>query len=151
MTRQKLPSLFTDTSPFFQNFQKEMADMMDHFRHRGAELGPGSLVMPAMDVAETEDGLEITAEVPGVNAENLDVSLNGEVLTIKGEKRSDHEETKKDIHLVERSYGSFRRQIPLGFVPDDDAVASDFKNGVLKLTIRRPASGKSGVRKIEID
>lgn len=141
---------------FFQSFQKEMAQMLDHFRG-GTSPQPtddffqsGATLVPAIDVAETEEGLEISADVPGVSEDDLDVSVHGDTLVIKGEKSADREEKEKDYHLVERRYGSFRRHIPLGFVPEEGAVDADFANGVLKLKIKRPANAPSGVQKIRI-
>ncbi|WP_299647844.1 Hsp20/alpha crystallin family protein [uncultured Tateyamaria sp.] len=138
--------------PFFQSFQREMAQMLDHLRGTSVlqpteDSGP---LTPAIDVAETETGLEITADVPGVNAEDLDASVHGDTLVIKGEKSADREAKDKDYHLVERRYGSFRRHIPLGFVPENGAVKAEFSNGVLTLRIDRPETAPTGVQKIEI-
>lgn len=142
--------------PFFQSFQKEMAQMLDHLRGTATPqptedfFAAGTMLVPAIDVAETDDGLEISADVPGVKADDLDVSVQGDTLVIKGEKSSDREEKEKDYHLVERRHGSFRRHIPLGFVPESGAVDADFSNGVLRLTIKRPANSETGVQKIVI-
>ena len=148
MPRPHMPSLFSDTpSPFFRSFQKEMADFMDQFR--GTE-GADTALMPAVDVAETDGALEITAEVPGVAEDDLDVSIHGDVLTLKGHKASDREEKEKDYHLVERRYGAFRRQIPLGFVPDQGAVDAAFSDGVLRLKITKPDTPEASVQKIKV-
>ncbi|MEL6888693.1 MAG: Hsp20/alpha crystallin family protein [Pseudomonadota bacterium] len=140
--------------PFFQSFQKEMAQMLDHLRGT-ATTGPtedffanGNMLVPAIDVAETETGLEISADIPGVNEDDLDVTVQGDTLVIKGEKSADREERNKDYHLVERRHGSFRRHVPLGFVPETGAVQADFSNGVLKLQITRPDTAPTGVQKI---
>ncbi|MEL7258532.1 MAG: Hsp20/alpha crystallin family protein [Pseudomonadota bacterium] len=156
MPRQTLPSLFSDASPFLHPFSKEMAQLFDQFRRSTAQ-GAGDLasgfdtaLIPSIDIAESDEGLEISAEIPGVKDEDLDVSVSGEMLVIKGEKSSDREEKEKEYHLVERRYGSFRRQVPLGFVPEADAVKADFSNGVLKLNIQKPANTKAGVQKITV-
>ncbi len=101
-------------------------------------------------MAETDDAVEITADIPGVDADNLDVSLNGEMLTIKGEKSDERTKDDKNYHMSERSYGSFYRQIPLGFTPTDDAIDGHFADGVLKVTIPKPADVKAANRKIAI-
>ncbi len=157
MSNQNLPTRGSSFyPPFFQSFQKEMAQMLDHLRGTAVPqpteglFDNGGVLMPAVDMAETETGLEITADIPGVNEDDLDVSVHGETLVIKGEKSTDREEKEKDYHLVERRHGSFRRHIPLGFVPDEGAVDADFSNGVLTLKIARPADAPSGVQKIEI-
>lgn len=144
------------TSPFFQSMQRDMAQLFDRFR--GLQPGmPGNFfeamsppAFPALDIAETDTSMEITAEVPGVKAVDLDISIANDVLTLKGEKSSDHEEKEEDYHLVERRYGSFRRQVPLGFTPEEGAVEAHFADGVLKLTIAKPAKAKSAVQKIKI-
>lgn len=142
--------------PFFQSFQKEMAQMLDHLRGTATPqqtenlFRNGNMLVPAIDVAETETGLEINADIPGVSAEDLDVTVQGDTLVIKGEKTVGREEKEKDYQLVERRHGSFRRHIPLGFSPAEGAVKADFSNGVLKLSIQRPADAPRGVQKIEI-
>jgi len=157
MSNQTLPTGGSNFyPPFFQSFQKEMAQMLDHLRGTATPqptesfFQNGNMLVPAIDVAETETGLEINADIPGVTAEDLDVTVQGDTLVIKGEKSSGHEEKEKDYQLVERRYGSFRRHIPLGFSPADGAVKADFSNGVLKLSIERPADAPRGVQKIEI-
>lgn len=157
MSQNKLPDFFSDdriTSPFFRNFQREMTEFLDRFRDHPSgsisELMSGASAMPALDIAETEDSLEITAEIPGVKEEDLDVSITEDVLILKGEKSIDREETKKDYRLVERRYGSFRRRIPLGFVPEPGAVEAEFDDGVLKLKIAKPKATKASVQKIKI-
>jgi HSP20 family protein len=101
-------------------------------------------------MAESDDAVEVTADIPGVAADDLDVSLSGDVLVIKGEKSDARTEDGKNYHLTERSYGSFRRHIPLGFTPADDAIDGYFADGVLTVTIPKPADAKTPNRKIAI-
>lgn len=105
---------------------------------------------PAIDLIETQDALEISAEVPGVKEDDLDVTIAGDTLVLKGEKSAEHEEKENNYHMVERRYGTFRRHIPLGFAPDDGAVKAEFKDGILKLRIAKPANAKEDVQKIDI-
>lgn len=158
MARQSLPQTQPDeeSSMLFPSLQKEMNRLFDQFR-AGFPFSDTALpanfratVFPAMDVVDTDDAIEISAEVPGVKEDDLDVSISGEVLTLKGEKSFDHEEKKDNYHRIERQYGSFRRQIPLGFAPDSKAVEADFADGILKLRIKKPANAKAGVQKIDI-
>ncbi|PUB15625.1 Hsp20/alpha crystallin family protein [Yoonia sediminilitoris] len=155
----KTPSVQPKTTPpqpFFEQLQQEMERMLDRIRgypriNEGlSQLGMGAALSPAIDMAETDDTLEITAEIPGVSSDDLDVSLNGDVLVIKGEKSQERTEDEKDYHLHERSFGSFRRQMPLGFTPADDAIDVTFADGVLKLTIAKPAEAKTTHRKIPV-
>lgn len=141
---------------FFETLQNELERAVDRLRYNPTvrdkvlHLGLSGQTIPAIDVSETADGFEILAEVPGVSKDELDVSIDGEVVTLRGEKTDNREEKDKNYHLVERSYGHFKRSIPLGFVPDDDAVTAEFENGVLKLSIKKPASAKTAARQIAI-
>jgi HSP20 family protein len=105
---------------------------------RGASQGSGSgaLMSPSIDVCETEDGLEISAELPGVAEDDIDLRLDGDMLTISGEKRQQRKDDQN--RFVERSYGSFTRSIQLPFTPDPDKVQADSDKGVL--TIKLPRS-----------
>ncbi len=156
MRKQSVPNLFGGTSPFFRSFQNDLARMLDLSRRPAPGAGETSeffepfATMPAVDFAETDTAVEVSAEVPGVSEDDLDVTVQGDVLVIKGEKSSDIEDEKKDYHYIERRYGSFRRQIPLGFIPEEGAVSADFENGVLKLTVKKPKNGPSGVQKVQI-
>ncbi len=142
-----------EPQPFFEQLQHEMERLFDRFRGYPpvAAQSLGLALRPAIDMTETEDTVEITAEVPGVGSDDLDVSLSGDMLVIKGEKSEERKEDEKNYHLHERSYGSFRRQIPLGFTPAEDAVSGDFADGVLKVTITKPAEAKTPSRKIAIN
>lgn len=158
MSRPSLPRTQHDAqgAAFFPTLQKEMNRLLDQFRSgfpmsdsdQASVFSRGSF--PALDVIETDDAVEISAEVPGVMEDDLDVTVSGETLVLKGEKSTDHEETEDTYHLIERRYGSFRRQVPLGFVPEDGAIDARFADGVLKLRIAKPATAKAEVQKINI-
>ncbi|WP_417666508.1 Hsp20/alpha crystallin family protein [Roseibium sp.] len=105
---------------------------------------------PAIDVNETEAGLELTAEIPGVAEKDIDVSVSGNTLTLKGEKSHGKTVSEKDRHVSERSYGAFRRVMTLPYAPDPDSVDANLDNGVLTVTLPRPAESKTQDQKIEI-
>jgi HSP20 family protein len=159
MAQEKLPTKpvgETDPMPFFGSLQKEIERVFDQFRDPFASsardmfaFSKGRL-MPALDIAENDDAIEITAELPGVKEADLDVSINDGVLVLKAEKSENVDEKKKDYRLVERRYGSFRRSIPLGFDPDTSKVKATFKDGVLTLNIKKPAEAIAKTKKIEI-
>jgi len=94
---------------------------------------------PAVDVSETDKAIEVTAELPGLEAKDVQLNLADNVLTIRGEKKSEREEKEKDYHLVERSFGSFARsvQLPDGVKPED--INAEIAKGVLKVTVKKPA------------
>jgi HSP20 family protein len=105
---------------------------------------------PAVDVAETDKAYEITAELPGIDEKNIEVKLADGALTIKGEKREEKEEKKKDYYLSERSYGSFQRsfQVPEGV--DTDKIEASFKKGVLTVTLPKSAEAQKAAKKIDV-
>jgi HSP20 family protein len=90
--------------------------------------------LPAVDVAEAPDKVTVKAEVPGLDPKEIDISLVGDVLTIKGEKKSEREEKKENYHLVERSYGSFARSIRLPAPVNADQIEAKYDKGVLTIT-----------------
>ena len=87
-----------------------------------------------MDVKESADQVVVKAEVPGMDAKDINISVTGEVLTIKGEKKSEREEKEENYHLVERSYGSFSRSLKLPAAVDLDKIEAKYDKGVLTVT-----------------
>ena len=104
--------------------------------------------LPAVDVCESEEAYTVTAELPGLVAKEIKVSVEGDILTIRGEKRRQKEEETKSYHRVERSYGVFSRSLQLPGNADGDKVKAEYKDGVLTLTI--PKAEGSSQRRIEI-
>ncbi len=157
MDKQPVPARETTRNePFFHTMQREMNDLFDRFRNYPVR-SPGDFLdmvteqmFPPIDILETETAVEVTAEIPGVKEADLDISVTDDRLVLKGEKSSDHEEKEKDYHLVERRFGSFRRHVPLGFVPAKGAVKATFADGVLKVSVTKPAETKEAVQKVEI-
>ena len=109
----------------------------------------GTLAGPLLDIAETEEAVMVKAELPGVAQGDLDVSITGNVLTIKGEKKHEAEENGKTYHRVERRYGTFHRSLQLGQQIDTAKVKAEFKDGVLKLTL--PKAEEAKPKKLKID
>ena len=105
---------------------------------------------PRLDMHETEQELTVEAELPGVDRADLDVRLDGDVLTICGEKRSRRDEKEHNAHLSERSYGRFQRSVQLPFRPEADDVQADFEGGVLKVRLPKRAEALEGSRRIEV-
>ncbi len=106
----------------------------DYFGAGRRALQPQAEWAPAVDVSETGDRIVIKAEVPGIEVKDIDISLSGDVLTIKGEKKSEREETKEDYHLVERSSGSFFRSLKLPAAVEVDKIEARYEKGVLTVT-----------------
>jgi HSP20 family protein len=128
----------------------------DFFRGLAFPLGfqparpPALALTPQMDVSETGEQVEITAELPGLDADDVEVSLDGDVLTIQGEKTLQREEDERDYHVVERSQGSFSRSIRLPFEVDPDQIQAAFKDGVLTITVPKPADAQNRVHRIGV-
>jgi HSP20 family protein len=106
--------------------------------------------LPTLDVRENDTEVVVTAEVPGLDRDDLDVSVSPDgLLTIRGEKREEREDTQRDYRVVERRYGGFRRAIPLPPGLDADGARARVRHGVLTVTIPRAASS-SGTRRIPV-
>ncbi|MBP1875959.1 Spore protein SP21 [Ensifer adhaerens] len=136
-------SLQRDVNRIFDDFWKRFDQPFGAFGRWDANG-------PPTDIAETESALEVSVELPGIDQKDVDVSLMDSALTIKGEKKSEQEESKKGYHLSERSYGSFYRSIPLPSGVDTDKANAQFKNGVLTVTVPKTKEALSRVRKIEV-
>jgi HSP20 family protein len=106
--------------------------------------------VPAVDVVEKEKAFEVTAELPGMDEKNIDVSVSNGMLTIKGEKQEDKEEKKKGYYLSERRFGSFERsfRIPVGV--DPDKIDASFKKGVLTVTLPKKPEAQKPEKKISV-
>jgi HSP20 family protein len=122
----------------FRGFKTQVDSLFEDWFGRSM----GGVLAPRVDVAEDEKAVTLTAELPGVNEKDIDVSLVGDQLTIKGEKRSEHEE-KKDVeghvvHRTERSYGAFQRTVTVPYQVDPNQVSADFKDGALRIALPKP-------------
>ena len=131
--------------------RKEMDDLFGRFTKSdwpSPGLGEAGAFVPVMDVKETAEALEIEVEVPGLKPEEIEISLAGDVLTIKGEKKGEREENKEGYHLLERRFGSFQRSFRLPAGVDRDRIQASQKDGVLRLDV--PKSPQEPVAKIAI-
>jgi len=104
--------------------------------------------MPALDVFEKEDRFVVKAELPGMKEEDIDVSVVGDTLSIKGEKKTETEVKEEDYYRCERSYGSFYRSIPLPPNVDANKIEASFDDGVLEVAL--PKSAKVKPKKIAV-
>lgn len=143
------------SDPFFK-LQSEMNRLFDDafsgFATPPAFRGEGEDARaPRIDMRETDGAVEVEAELPGVEEKDLDVQVRDNLLTVRGEKKFERKDEKEgDYRVTERSYGSFSRSISLPFSIDPDGVEATFRNGILKLTLPKPADARSKSRRIEI-
>lgn len=107
------------------------------------------LAAPVVDVVEDDKAFTVTAELPGIDEKDVDVTVSGGVLTIKGEKKKEREEKDKNHYLSERSYGSFERAFSLPEGVDQDKIAANFAKGVLTVTLPKNAEAQKS-KKIEV-
>ena len=124
----------------FLDLHREVNRLFDdslHSMREGSSGSAGLVISPKVDVCQTDDGWEITAELPGVRQEDIDLRLDGDMLTISGEKRYERKDDKN--RFVERSYGNFTRSFQLPFAPDPDKVTADCDRGVLTVKLPKAA------------
>jgi HSP20 family protein len=132
----------------FLDFRREMDRLFDESFRGFAEPTRGTFMLsPKVDVTQKDDGWEITVELPGVAKDDIDLRLEGDMLTISGEKRDERKDEKN--RFVERSYGSFTRSFQLPFTPDVSNVEADCENGVLTIKLPKGAEQERS-RKIAI-
>ena len=123
--------------------RQEMERVFDRFfEPRWDEFEAGGAWAPKLDVSETKDAYMVKAEIPGVDQKDLSVSLQNQILTIKGEKHKDKEEKDEKYHRVERSWGEFTRAIALPGAADTENVNATFKDGVLTITLPKTPAAK---------
>ncbi len=121
----------------------EMDDLFDSF-FRGLDRPfAGYKAWPAIDVAEEEDAIVVRAEVPGCKAEDVEISVHGNVLTISGEKKHEDEKKEKGYYHIESAYGSFRRELTLPTDVDPEKVNAVCKDGVLSITLPKAVTAKA--------
>jgi HSP20 family protein len=124
--------------------QEEMGNVLSRFFGEGPEV----TMSPAMDILETDNEVVVKAELPGLKAEDIKVSVENGALTISGEKRQEREQKDRNYHLVQRRFGSFYRSVMLPSGVDADKVDARYHDGVLTLTM--PKSEQAKPKKIEI-
>ena len=135
----------------FTALQQEIDRLFDGFS-RGFTSFPNlpttRELMPSMDVSETDKEIEITTELPGLEEKDIQLNVADDVLTVRGEKKNEREESKKDYHLVERSYGSFVRSVQLPNGVNAEGIKAVMSKGVLEVTVPKPEPAQS--KKIDI-
>ena len=136
------------------SIQDEINQMFERvFGRRGAGAGGEGAFgratwAPAVDISERKDAYVVTAEVPGVKPEDLDVTLEDGLLTIQGERHAEEETSDRQYHRVERRYGGFRRSITLPSQVKTDAIEASYSDGVLQVTV--PKADEAKPKKITV-
>jgi HSP20 family protein len=132
--------------------QNNINPLLSLFRNMGETelpLTAGSFV-PAVDIYEDKDKLVLKIEVPGIDEKDLDVHVENNTLTVKGERKFEKEEKEENFHRIERSYGSFYRSFTLPSTVETDKVTAKYTAGVLKLEMKKKAEAQPKQIKIEV-
>jgi HSP20 family protein len=138
-----IAALQRDMNRAFESFWTQAS------RSFGGLTGSGDGV-PRSDVVETDNGVEVSVELPGLDEKEVEVTLTDEALTIRGEKKVERREEKRGYYVSERSYGSIYRSIPLPAGVDSDKAEATFKNGVLTVRLPQSPEAKAKVKKIAV-
>jgi len=141
----------------FGSFQREMNKLVDNW-FGGFNLSPwaplekglATTFTPRVNVSETDKEIKVSAELPGMDEKDIDVSLTRDTLTIKGEKKEEKEDKGKDYYRMERSYGSFTRAISLPIEVDTDKAKATFKKGVLQVVLPKSAKAIQETKKVAV-
>lgn len=140
----------------FSMLQREMNRLLDDVaRDFSGMPTPGMttgqiIAPPRIDIQERDKDLCVTAEIPGVNESDIQLTVQDDVLLLRGEKKAEREEERGNMHLMERAYGTFQRAIQLPFVPDPEQIDANFRNGVLTITIPKQAQQQERMRRIQV-
>ena len=125
--------------PGMSSIQEVLNWMFDRFFRGGelSEIGTAGMWLPPIDLSETPDKITVKAEIPGMDPKEIDISIQGDTLIIKGEKKEEKEEKGKNYYRMERRYGSFSRSVDLPTSVDTNKVTAECKNGVLEITMQK--------------
>ncbi len=160
-TEQERPLALRDWHPF-ERLRREMDRLFDEFDWRSPfrrwvfDIEPlwrrelSWTATPAVDIAEKDKAYEVTAELPGMDENNIEVKVANGMLTIKGEKKEEKEEKKKDYYHSERRYGSFERRFQVPDGVDTSKIEASFKKGVLTVTLPKTAEAQAAEKKIAV-
>jgi HSP20 family protein len=156
---KKLPVRQSESDPF-DSLQREMNRVFENFTRGFFDLSPSSTdtlershwgdFSPSVDIKENSKEIEVTAELPGMDEKDVQVSLSNDQLVIRGEKKAETEDKGKDWYRMERSYGSFHRVIPLPEGTNSGKAEATFKKGLLTVTIPKHEEAKHETKKIAI-
>jgi len=137
-------TLLTRWDPFreFSVLQDRMNRLFQEYTPSGEEQLSTTTFVPAVDVYEDEHHVTLKAELPGVDPKDVDIRIENNVLTVRGERKFEKEEKEENFHRIERRYGSFMRSFTLPNTVNPDSVKADYENGLLKIQFEKRAEAK---------
>jgi HSP20 family protein len=124
------------------NLQGQMNRLFQDFGRGSDELLTSGTFVPLVDIYEDEHSVSLRLEVPGMQEKDIEVSLENNTLTVRGERKFEKEEKEENFHRIERRYGSFSRSFTLPNTVDTDKVEANYENGVLKIKLAKRAEAK---------
>jgi HSP20 family protein len=131
--------------------QREMNHVFENFWNRVGQFEwPWGSDEAKSDMVETDKAIEVSIELPGMEMKDIEVTVNDDMLTVKGEKKIERQEEKKGYYLSERSYGAIYRTIPLPPGVDGEKAQASFKNGVLTIKLPQTPEAQAKVKRIEV-
>ncbi len=129
--------------------RREMDRLFEDFLgEKGAFFPEAGSWVPAIDVSETDDNIIVKAELPGMDSKDIDVTVQGDILVIKGEKKEEKEAKEENFHRIERRRGAFARSIKIPVPVDSDGITAKYNKGVLTITL--PKKEESKAKQIEV-
>lgn len=132
------------------DIQNEVNRLFDSVAGRPATTGSGERMwLPAVDVRETKDDVVLSFDIPGMREKDIQLSITGDLLTVRGERRFERDETDQSYHRVERVYGKFERSVQLAMPVQTDKVTASYRDGVLE--VKLPKADELKPREIKID
>jgi len=131
--------------------EKMFEDWPGVFDRRISEEGLRGVWIPAVDIRETKDSIEVTAELPGVDVKDVDVSVQENTLTVRGERRREEVKEDETVHRLEREYGVFERSFTLPNSADPENIQAKYRKGVLSLTVPKREDAKPKSLKINVE
>lgn len=135
---------------FFTGFERRAPTLFRGYEPGWLLGGRRGELVPAIDVAEDDKAVTLTAELPGMKEEDIEVVLRDDMLTVTGEKKSERKEDKEEYHLTERRYGAFERTFRLPETADFGKIKAVFEAGVLTVTVPKKAEAKKAEKKIKV-
>jgi len=162
---KKAPAAEPSVPDVWRSFRSEMDRLFDRFAggfgfpslRRMLDFEPAWRPMssftfsaPAIDMSEDDKAYKISAELPGLDAKDVDVSIAGNTLVLKGEKSQEKEEKEKNYYFSERAYGSFQRAFEMPASVDREKVSADFAKGVLTITLPKTPEAQKQMKKIDV-
>jgi HSP20 family protein len=141
--RNKIPTRVNEGTSTPTRF----SDWIDDFFDEALNLTSGRFT-PGMNIYETDDAFELTMELPGMKKDNIDISIENNMLNISGERKASREENGRTYHRVESRFGKFSRNLPMPNNVDDEGIEAKYENGVL--TVNLPKTEQSTGKRIQV-